>query len=102
MEKDKEGNLSYRITIPDDKLGNTTFTFRIMDWQKAMILLKRGNLTMIIDEKNGQINYHFDPLNPDAQLIYLKLFNLFQNPSVLQGKKQHEYQTPDGYRNKVC
>ena len=55
-----------------------------MDWQKAMILLKRGNLTMIIDEKNGQINYHFDPLNPDAQLIYLKLSNLFQNPSVLQ------------------
>ena len=86
VEKDKERNLSYRITIPDDKLGNTTFTFRIMDWQEAMILLKRGNLTMIIDEKNQQINYHFDPLNPDAQLIYLKLFNLFQNPSVLQEK----------------
>jgi ABC-type multidrug transport system permease subunit len=55
-----------------------------MDWQKAMILLKRGNLTLIIGEKNGQIDYHFDPLNPDAQLIYLKLSNLFQNPSVLQ------------------
>jgi ABC-type multidrug transport system permease subunit len=84
-EKDKEGAVSYRITIPDDKLGNTTFTFRIMDWQKAMVLLKRGNLTMIIGEKNGQIDYHFDPLNPDAQLIYLKLSNLFENPSVLQG-----------------
>jgi ABC-type multidrug transport system permease subunit len=83
-EKDKEGAVRYRITIPDDKLGNTTFTFRIMDWKKAMILLKRGNLTMIIGEKNGQIDYHFDPLNPDAQLIYLKLSNLFQNPSVLQ------------------
>jgi len=83
-EKDKEGAVRYRITIPDDKLGNTTFTFRIMDWQKAMILLKRGNLTMIIGEKNEQIDYHFDPLNPDAQLIYLKLSNLFQNPSVLQ------------------
>jgi ABC-type multidrug transport system permease subunit len=55
-----------------------------MDWQKAMILLKRGNLTLIIGEKNGQIEYHFDPLNPDAQLIYLKLSNLFNNPSVLQ------------------
>lgn len=82
--KDKEGAINYRITIPDDKLGNTTFTFRIMDWQKAMVLLKRGNLTMIIGEKNGQINYHFDPLNPDAQLIYLKLSNLFDHPSVLQ------------------
>jgi hypothetical protein len=83
-EKGKEGSVCYRITIPDDKLGNTTFTFRIMDWQKAMVLLKRGNLTMIIGEKTGQIEYHFDPLNPDAQLIYLKLSNLFVNPSVLQ------------------
>ncbi len=86
VTKDKEGNLSYRLTIPDDKLGNTTFTFRIMDWQKAMVLLKRGNLTMIIGESDRHIDYHFDPLNPDAQLIYLKLSNLFQDPSVLQRK----------------
>ncbi len=87
VEKDNEGNLSYRITIPDDKLGNTTFTFRVMNWQKAMVLLKRGNLTMIIGENNNQIDYHFDPLNPDAQLIYLKLSNLFHDPSVLQRKE---------------
>jgi ABC-2 type transport system permease protein len=86
ITKDKEGNQSYHLTIPDDKLGNTTFTFRIMDWQKAMVLLKRGNLTMIIGESGRQIDYHFDPLNPDAQLIYLKLSNLFQDPSVLQRK----------------
>ena len=84
--KDKDGNLGYRLTIPDDKLGNTTFTFYIMDWQKAMVRLKRGNLTMIISDSSKQIDYHFDPLNPDAQLIYLKLSNLFQDPSVLQRK----------------
>ena len=84
QEKDKDGRVCYRLTIPDDKLGNTTFTFRIMNWQKAMVLLKRGNLTMIIGEQYGQIEYHFDPLNPDAQLIYLKLSNLFNNPSILK------------------
>jgi len=83
-EFDKKTGIYYRITLPDDKLGNTTFTFRVMDWQQAMVLLKRGNLTMIIGDKDGKIDYHFDPLNPDAQLIYLKLSNLFQNPSVLQ------------------
>jgi ABC-type multidrug transport system permease subunit len=83
-EIDKDGSILYRITIPDDKLGNTTFTFRTMNWQKAMVLLKRGNLTMIVGERYSQIEYHFDPLNPDAQLIYLKLSNLFQHPSVLQ------------------
>ena len=86
LQQDKKGAISYQITIPDDKLGNTTFTFRIMKWDKAMVLLKRGNLTMIIGEKDGKIDYHFDPLNPDAQLIYLKLSNLFENPSVLQRK----------------
>jgi ABC-type multidrug transport system permease subunit len=86
VDKDKAGNRSYRLTIPDDKLGNTTFTFYIMDWQKAMVRLKRGNLTMIISDSSKQIDYHFDPLNPDAQLIYLKLSNLFQDPSVLQRK----------------
>jgi ABC-2 type transport system permease protein len=80
---DKDGTIGYRIILPDDKLGNTTFNIRIMDWQKAMVLLKRGNLTVILGEKNGKIEYHFDPLNPDAQLIYLKLSGLFENPSLL-------------------
>jgi ABC-2 type transport system permease protein len=81
--KEKDGSVSYPILLPDNQLGNTTFNFRIMDWQKAMVLLKRGRLTMILGEKNGQIEYHFDPLNPDAQLIYLKLSSLFVNPSLM-------------------
>jgi ABC-2 type transport system permease protein len=81
---EKDGTVTYKLTIPDDKLGNTTFTFRIMEWHKAMVLLKRGNLSMIISEKYGEVQYHFDPLNPDAQLIYLKLSKLFQDPMILQ------------------
>jgi ABC-2 type transport system permease protein len=65
--------ICYRFTVKDEKLGNTTFFFRKTNWQKAMVLLKRGNLNVVIDEKDGQIEYHFDPLNPDAQLTYLKL-----------------------------
>jgi ABC-2 type transport system permease protein len=82
--KDKDGDVCYTIILPDDKLGNTIYNIRMMDWQKAMVLLKRGNITMILGEKDGKIGYNFDPLNPDAQLIYLKLSNLFTNPSLLQ------------------
>ena len=82
--KDKDGYKNYSITMPDDKLGNTTFKFRIMTWQQAMVLLKRGNLSMIIAERYGEVEYHFDPMNPDAQLIYLKLSGLFRNPSILK------------------
>ena len=68
---------TYKIVIPDAKLGNTTFLFKLTTWQNAMDLLKRGNLSIILDEKNGQGQYHFDPMNPDAQLTYLKLTELF-------------------------
>jgi ABC-2 type transport system permease protein len=74
---------TYKIIIPDPKLGNTTFLFQMTNWQNAMDLLKRGNLSIILVEKNGRIQYHFDPKNPDAQLTYLKLSELFGK----QGKK---------------
>ncbi len=73
-------SLSYRITIPDDKMGNTILFFRKTSWQNAMALLKRGSLNVVIDEKDGKIQYHFDPQNPDAQLTYLKLTKLFGSP----------------------
>jgi ABC-type multidrug transport system permease subunit len=47
-----------------------------MEWEQAMIQLKRGNLNLVLDEASGKIQYHFDPRNPDAQLSYLKLSKL--------------------------
>lgn len=74
----------YRLTIPDGELGNTTFFFHKLSWQEALVLLKRGNLSIVLDEKRDQIEYHFDPSNPDAQLIYLKL------SGILSGKETAE------------
>jgi hypothetical protein len=37
-----------------------------------------------LGQKDGQVQYHFDPMNPDAQLCFLKLSRLFQGkPEVL-------------------
>jgi ABC-2 type transport system permease protein len=69
----------YEATISDDKLGNTTFIFRKTSWPEAIVLLKRGNLSMVIDESNGVIRYHFDPRNADAQLTYLRLSRLLES-----------------------
>ena len=76
LSRDKTGSLIRKLTLPDDKLGNTTFIFQSLEWKEAMVLLKRGNLNMALDEKNGVVQYHFDPMNPDAQLTYLKLSKL--------------------------
>ncbi len=86
VEKDKNGRISCKLTIPDDKLGNTTFIFQAMEWQQAMVLIKRGNINIILDEGNGAVQYHFDPMNPDAQLTYLKLTRLFNTAGVATGK----------------
>jgi ABC-2 type transport system permease protein len=72
------------LVISDEKLGSTTFIFQKMSWDEAMVLLKRGNFNMVLKQTDGRIEYHFDPMNPDAQLCFLKLSRVFQGkPEVL-------------------
>ena len=63
----------WKYTITDDKLGNSIFLFYEMDWEKAMVQLKRGTINLLIKSSNENVEYHFDPLNPDAELTFLKL-----------------------------
>lgn len=72
----------YSYTIPDKQMGNTTFLFRETDWKEAMILLKRGQVNVILTEQNGKPEYHFDPRNPDAQLTYIKLLGVMNGKAV--------------------
>ena len=53
-----------------------------------MVQLKRGQLNVIITDSAGEIKYHFDPLNPEAQLSYLKLSNLTSNHDLLNPESQ--------------
>ncbi|MBN2012273.1 ABC transporter permease [candidate division KSB1 bacterium] len=63
----------YKLVIPNDKLGNTTFVFKQATWDNAIVMLKRGSISIIITETGDGIHYHFDPRNPEGQLNYLKL-----------------------------
>jgi ABC-2 type transport system permease protein len=73
IPSDRDEPARYKITIKDDQLGNTTFVFQKTGWENAMTLMKRGNLSLAITQRNGRLQYHFDPSNTDAQLTYLKL-----------------------------
>lgn len=92
--------MRYRITLTNEKLGNTTFIFRKTTWQNAMVLLKRGNITVILTEKDGTIQYHFDPLNPDAQLTFLKLSRILSatEPVGIKNESTIEPLTVSGTR----
>jgi len=76
----------FEILLKDENLGNSIFIFQKANWQQAMVLLKRGNLSIILEEKDGKICYHFDPLNTDAQLSYLKLSKIFEGKNILEKK----------------
>jgi ABC-2 type transport system permease protein len=69
----KADSYNWKYTIKDEKLGNSIFLFYRMKQEEAMKLLKRGTVNVLLIDKNGATEYHFDPMNPDAQLTYLKL-----------------------------
>ncbi len=74
----KSDSALYKLTIKNKQMGNTSFRFYSMNWNDALLALKRGVVNVIIDEDKGDIEYRFDPLNPDAQLNYLKLSQYFK------------------------
>jgi ABC-2 type transport system permease protein len=79
-EKD---DYKWKFEISDDKLGNSVFLFYPMAWDEALVLLKRGTINLILKETNGLTEYHFDPMNSDAELTYLKLSSIIGSGKVL-------------------
>jgi ABC-type multidrug transport system permease subunit len=85
-EKNTSGgtdDFQWKYEIKNDKLGNSVFLFYAMDWEKAMILLKRGTVNLILKENEGETEYHFDPMNSDAELTYLKLSSIIGSGEIL-------------------
>jgi ABC-type multidrug transport system permease subunit len=69
--------------IEDKVLGNTEFNFVRSGWDEAIISLKRGEADLIVgDTLGGGLRYYFDPLNSQAQLVYMKLSALVKSPAA--------------------
>ncbi len=78
-----DGNTEYKVVLKDENMGNTSLYFETMRWEDAIAQLKRGTLGLIVEEKDGEKIYHFDPSNTDAQLTYMKI-SAFLNSRTLQ------------------
>jgi ABC-type multidrug transport system permease subunit len=85
----KLGKKNYKVEVENDKLGKTIFIFIPVDWDKAIVLLKRGNINIIVEENSGEFLYHFDPLNPEAHLTYLQLAKLMKSEQPISTKNQN-------------
>lgn len=82
ISADADQPRSYKLVDENEQLGNTIFLFKEMTWDEGMVQLKRGNLDVLIEKSIEGIRYHFDPLNPAAQLTYLKLSGLIKGKAV--------------------
>ena len=83
LKVNADGTVSRILNVRDEKLGGTTYIFHDYSWSQAMVMLKRGNLNLVMDEAMGQLRYNFDPMNPDAQLTYLKISKLMKDPELI-------------------
>jgi ABC-type multidrug transport system permease subunit len=66
--------------IQDKTLGDTEFNIIRSDWDASIIALKRGEADVILTDSMGDIRYHFDPHNSQAQLVHMKLSALLKSP----------------------
>jgi ABC-type multidrug transport system permease subunit len=71
--------------VRDDILGHTEFLFESKDWESAIVALKRGEAEVILTDSAGVLQYHFDPYNAQAQLVYMKLSALVRSPETAVG-----------------
>jgi ABC-type multidrug transport system permease subunit len=90
QQSDNKEDFNWQYELKDDKLGNTLFLFYEMDWNEAMVMLKRGNVNLILKSNNGKTEYHFDPVNSDAELTYLKLRNIIGSGEILSVENTSE------------
>ena len=86
----KEDDYKWRFEIRDEKLGNSIFLFYELEWDDAMVLLKRGTVNLILYRNNGNTEYHFDPVNSDAELTYLKLSNIIGTGEIIPQRNSAE------------
>lgn len=80
----------YTMPLKNEKLGNVTLTFRECTNEDARVMLKKGTVTLIIDETNGATQYNFDPANAEAQLLYQLVKGVVYNGAGYYSSHQQE------------
>ncbi|OFY58463.1 MAG: hypothetical protein A2Y87_12275 [Bacteroidetes bacterium RBG_13_46_8] len=84
MDSDSEIVLS----IGNKNSGIIHFRFHQTGWDEASVLLKRGTISLIIEEKDFKPRFHFDPQNSDGKLAYLQIEPLLNKREDVYGRKE--------------
>jgi ABC-2 type transport system permease protein len=72
-EKITSSNLTVFQKTFDNKLGKLTFRLLPVTYDSAILMLKRGETSLILQEQGDSVVYLLDPQNAEAKLNYLVL-----------------------------
>ncbi len=100
-------NGHFVITLSNKKLGKITLNFRECEWNEAYTLLKKGGVTLILEDYGKYIEYHFDPANAEAQMLFnqisgmltygVQYFTMHENeikPLTISGTRYVDFLVP--------
>jgi ABC-2 type transport system permease protein len=90
QEPKTKDDFRWKLEIRDEKLGKSVYLFYELGWDDAIVLLKRGTVNLILKSNEGETEYHFDPVNSDAELTYLKLSSLIGSGKILPADSSSE------------
>jgi ABC-2 type transport system permease protein len=68
-----KGMARFNVRTGSEKTGFTIFRFIPDTWSDAEKRLKQGSVILILEEKDGKLFYHYDPLNTEAQLTFMQV-----------------------------
>ena len=85
-----KADFRWKLEIKDEKMGNSVYLFYELGWDDAIVLLKRGTINLILKSNEGETEYHFDPVNSDAELTYLKLSSMIGSGKILPADSSSE------------
>jgi len=55
----------------ENQLGRYTYRFVPVSWDSAILMLKRGETSLIVAEDSGRVKYLLDPMNAEARFNYI-------------------------------
>ena len=97
-QEDGEDLVYFEKIITAEKLGKTSFRFISTNWDNGILMLKRGQVNMILKEHADSLEYFFDPANPQAKMVYIMLSSALSDQYLLYEKATINPLTQTGSR----
>ena len=78
----------YSILLKNEKLGDVSLAFFETSWAKAFTMLKKGEISLIVEDGTTDTKYHFDPASGEAKTAYQLVSNISSNGSASYSANQ--------------